>query len=73
MGRSVGRQRKYESDAARVAAHRARSGKVASTFLLSPEIKSKLDAFMKNEKLGVRDETKSEVVERALENFFRKR
>jgi hypothetical protein len=64
----VGRPRKYESDAARVAACRARKNKKAATFDIAPELLERLDKFML-----ARDETKSEVVERALKEFFRKR
>ena len=63
-----GRKRIYENDAARVIACRARKNKKAATFNLSPDLLSRLDAFML-----ARDETKSEVVERALNYFFRKR
>jgi hypothetical protein len=65
---SVGRKRIYESDAARVAACRARKNKKASTFNIAPELLKRLDDFML-----ARDETKSQVVERALRDFFRKR
>lgn len=64
----VGRRRVYESDAARVAAYRARKGKKTLSVLVEPELLKRLDAFML-----ARDETKSEVVERALNQFFRKR
>lgn len=63
-----GREAKYESDAARVAAFRARTGKKTLTVLVAPEIITRLNGFML-----ARDETKSQVVERALRNFFRKR
>lgn len=66
--RSVGRQRKYPNNAAKVAAYRARKNKKSLTVLVAPELVNKLDAFML-----ARDETKSEVVERALQYFFRKR
>lgn len=63
-----GRKKIYENDAARVAAFRARQHKRSITVLISPELIATLDAFML-----ARDETKSQVVERALANFFRKR
>lgn len=63
-----GRQKVHESDSARVAAWRAKKGLKNLTILIKPETKTKLDAFML-----ARDETKSEVVERALQYFFRKR
>ena len=64
----VGRRRIYENDVARVIACRARKNKKAATFNLSPDLLSRLNSFML-----ARDETKSEVVERALNYFFRKR
>lgn len=63
-----GRQKIHKSDSARVAAFRARKGLKNLTVLVTPEIKAKLDSFML-----ARDETKSQVVERALKLFFRKR
>lgn len=63
-----GRQRIYASDAARIAAYRERKNKCAATFNLSPDLLQRLNDFML-----ARDETKSEVVERALNQFFRKR
>lgn len=68
MGGLVGRKRIYKTDADRVAAYRKRKNKRASTFNLAPELLERLDKFM-----IARDETKSEVVERALKEFFRKR
>lgn len=68
LGRSGGRKKVYANDAERVAAFRARTGLKNLTVLVTPETKAKLDAFML-----ARDETKSEVVERALQYFFRKR
>lgn len=69
-----GRQRIYETAAARVAACRARKNKKAATFDLSPDLLNRLDDFMR---LRVDSknpsETKSQVVERALQSFFRKR
>lgn len=64
----VGRKRIYESDAARVAAYRARKKSKSLTVLVAPELLDKLDSFML-----ARDETKAQVVERALRYFFRKR
>ena len=63
-----GRKRVYESNAARVAAYRARKNKRTLSALVSPDLVARLDAFML-----ARDETKSDVVERALRDFFRKR
>lgn len=45
-----------------------RKGKRVLTALISPDLYNRLDAFML-----ARDETKSQVVERALISFFRKR
>lgn len=74
MARSVGRQRIYASDAARVAAYRARKNKKAETFDLSPELLERLDEFMRLRVDSKNpDETKSQLVERALQYFFRKR
>jgi hypothetical protein len=73
LPRKTGRKAIYSNTAERVSAHRARSGKKSLTVLISPDVISKLDAFMNNEKFGKRDETKSQVVERALQQFFRKR
>lgn len=69
-----GRARKYDSDAARVIAYRARKNVKAVTFNLSLQIIDRLAAFMRlrvDSKFP--SETKSEVVERALMQFFRKR
>lgn len=63
-----GRRKEYQSDSERVAAWRSRQNKKAATFNLSPELLERLNQFML-----ARDETKSEVVERALKQFFRKR
>lgn len=62
------RNSQHASDSARVAAWRVKTGLKNLTILIKPETKAKLDAFML-----ARDETKSEVVERALQYFFRKR
>lgn len=66
--KSGGRKAIYGSDAERVAACRKRSGKHTLTAQISEELWNRIDNFM----LG-RDETKSQVIERALVNFFRKR
>lgn len=72
--RSVGRAKKYATVAARVAACRARKNKKAATFDLSPDILDRLDEFMRLRVDSKNpDETKSQVVERALNSFFRKR
>lgn len=68
MAGYVGRRRIYESDADRVRAHLERKNKRPATFNLAPELLERLNKFML-----ARDETKSEVVERALRDFFRKR
>ena len=68
MLKSGGRSRIYSTDSERVAASVARSGKKAATYYLPPDILQILDGFML-----ARDETKSQVVERALRAFFRKR
>jgi hypothetical protein len=68
LSKPVGRQRIYENDAAKVAAYRARKNKKPATFDLAPELLERLNKFML-----ARDETKSQVVERALKDFFRKR
>lgn len=69
-----GRARKYENDAARVAACRARKNKKAVTFDLSPEVLEKLAEFMARRVDSKNPgETKSQVVERALNQFLRKR
>jgi hypothetical protein len=73
LPRRRGRQRIFANDSDRVKASRLRSGKVLLSVSISWELKQKLDAFMFNERLGVRSETKSQVVERALNQFFRKR
>lgn len=64
----VGRKRIHATDAARVAAYRERQKTKSLTVLVAPELLEKLDSFML-----ARDETKAEVVERALRYFFRKR
>lgn len=67
-------QKKYATAAARVAACRARKNKKAATFDLSPDILDRLEEFMRLRVDSKNpDETKSQVVERALNNFFRKR
>lgn len=72
--RSVGRVKKYASAAERVAACRARKNKKAATFDLSPDVLERLDEFMRLRVDSKNpDETKSQVVERALKYFFRKR
>lgn len=63
-----GRQRIHESNAAKVAAYRKRQNKKSLTVLIEPELLKRLDDFML-----ARDETKAQVVERALQYFFRKR
>ncbi len=69
-----GRQRIYETAAARVAACRARKNKKAATFDLSPDVLEQLDLFMSRRvDSSLPDETKSHVVERALKQFLRKR
>lgn len=69
-----GRAKKYATAAARVAACRARKNKKAATFDLSPDILDRLEEFMRLRVDSKNpDETKSQVVERALNNFFRKR
>jgi hypothetical protein len=71
---TVGRVRRYENDAARVKACLARKGKRSATFALSPEVLSDLDDFMRRRvDSNNPSETRSQVVERALSNFFRKR
>lgn len=64
----TGRKRVHKNNAARMAAYRQRKGKKTLSVLVSPELLERLDAFML-----ARDETKAEVVERALQYFFRKR
>lgn len=72
--RSVGRVRRYKNDAARVAAFLARKNLKPATFNLSPEILKRLDEFMAARVDSANpSETKSQVVERALQAFFRKR
>ena len=66
--RSAGRKKIYANNAERVAAYRARKNKKMLSVLVEPQLLQKLDAFML-----ARDETKAEVVERALQYFFRKR
>lgn len=63
-----GRKKIYADTAARVAAYRKRLGKKSLTVLIEPELLKRLDEFML-----ARDETKAQVVERALQYFFRKR
>lgn len=63
-----GRVAVYESSAHRIEAYKKRHNKKSATFNLSPELLQRLDEFML-----ARDETKSQVVERALTQFFRKR
>lgn len=68
LGRSGGRKRIYANDAEKMAAYRVRKNKKSLTVLVAPELLEKLDSFML-----ARDETKAQVVERALQYFFRKR
>lgn len=68
MSARHGKQRIYASDSERVAACLSRNNKRSATFSLSPEVLKRLDDFML-----ARDETKSQVIERALTQFFRKR
>lgn len=69
-----GRNRIYASDAARVAACRARKNKKAVTFDLSPDVLNDLAEFMRRRvDSNNPGETKSQVVERALKNFLRTR
>lgn len=63
-----GRKKIYANAAARVAAYRERQNKKSLTVLIEPELLKRLDDFML-----ARDETKAQVVERALQYFFRKR
>lgn len=70
----IGRRRVYENDAARVAAWRERSGKKSMTVSLSVDLLAQLNAFMvRRVDSDNPAETKSEVVERALRYFLRKR
>jgi len=69
-----GRARVYEKASDRVAACLARKNKKSATFTLSPEILNRLDAFMEARVDSKNpSEKRSEVVERALASFFRKR
>jgi hypothetical protein len=63
-----GRTPVYSNDSERLEAYKKRHNKKSASFYLSPELILRLDEFML-----ARDETKSQVVERALTQFFRKR
>lgn len=69
-----GRKRKYANNAERVAAFRARKNKRSLTADVSPEVHQLLAEFMRRRVDSDNpSETKSEVIERALKAFLRKR
>ena len=69
-----GRLRQYGSKAEKQAAYRARMSKRSASFDLSPEILYSLAQFMaRRVDSSNPSETKSQVVERALKAFLRKR
>ncbi len=68
-----GRTKIYASTAERVAAYRARQDKCTLTAQIDKALMKRLDQYLLEGREGKRDMTKSEAVERALANFFRKR
>lgn len=72
--RRRGRKRVYANDAERMAAFRARRGLRTLTVDISPAVYDDLDSFMRRRVDSDNpDETKAQVVERALKYFLRKR
>lgn len=70
-----GRKRQYEDSAERVAAYRSRNAdKRTLSVLVDQTVLSELDAFMARRVDSANpDETKAQVVERAIRSFLRKR
>lgn len=74
MKHSVGRRRIYSSDAEKAAAYRARKNKRTLSVLVDDSVMNELDAFMRRRVDSDNpDETKAEVVQRALRAFLRRR
>jgi hypothetical protein len=68
-----GRTKIYASTAERVAAYRARQNKCTLTTQIDKKLMQRLDQYLYEGKDGKKDMTKSQVIEKALANFFRKR